>query len=284
VLYFIHIISLYNIPINEKPKQKRCGHCKKLKPEYAKAATAMKSRQVILAKADATDKSLTELSKKLDVTGYPSLFVLHGGNVIAYGGGRTFKDLVDTSNRIISQQEDMEDAMQQYLASSMGSDRDGGASSSSSSSSSKSSSKSSPLLIRDENSMKNLLLNNQQESKLNVLAFLVVPPSPSSSSSSKSGGGALREEELKNVFSAFSTMAGRISADPSLLGTSDIEVKGKRGCFTHFHLLILLSLSFSLSSRSHAQVSTISKSLSASHHTHACINICTYITGDLCFN
>jgi hypothetical protein len=254
VLYFIHIISLYNIPINEKPKQKRCGHCKKLKPEYAKAATAMKSRQVILAKADATDKSLTELSKKLDVTGYPSLFILHGGNVIAYGGSRTFQGLVDTSNRIIFQQDHMQDAMQQYLASSsMGSDH------SVTSSSSKSSSKSSHMLIRDENSMKKNLLLDQHESKLNVLAFLVVPPIPSSS------GGALKEEELKNVFSAFSTMAGRISADPSLLGTSDIEVKRKRGCFTSF---TYFTLSFFLSLPDLTHKSLLSQNLHQPHIIH----------------
>ena len=63
----------------------RCGHCKTLAPEYAKAAK--KSKDVPLAKVDATVE--TELNKRFKIEGFPTLkFWKDGENPIDYDGGR----------------------------------------------------------------------------------------------------------------------------------------------------------------------------------------------------
>lgn len=48
-----------------------CGHCKKLAPEFEKAAQSLKSTGVSLGKVDATEEK--ELAKKYDVKGFPTL-------------------------------------------------------------------------------------------------------------------------------------------------------------------------------------------------------------------
>ena len=62
-----------------------CGHCKKLTPEYEKAAKVLKN--VPLAKVDATVE--TELGKRFDIGGFPTLkFWKDGESPIDYDGGR----------------------------------------------------------------------------------------------------------------------------------------------------------------------------------------------------
>lgn len=63
-----------------------CGHCQALKPEYAAAATELKSEEVVLAKVDAGEES--ELAQKYNVEGYPTvLFFVHGVEK-TYNGAR----------------------------------------------------------------------------------------------------------------------------------------------------------------------------------------------------
>ena len=66
-----------------------CGHCQKLAPEYAKAATALKAHDatIVIAKVDATKEA--DLAQKHDVSGYPTLKWFVDGEVASdYSGPR----------------------------------------------------------------------------------------------------------------------------------------------------------------------------------------------------
>ncbi|EKX50253.1 hypothetical protein GUITHDRAFT_85427 [Guillardia theta CCMP2712] len=66
-----------------------CGHCKQLKPHYAKAATKLKKEhpEVALAKVDADAHK--ELGTKFGVRGFPTLKWFVNGEPTDYEGGRT---------------------------------------------------------------------------------------------------------------------------------------------------------------------------------------------------
>lgn len=64
-----------------------CGHCKSLAPEYAAAATELKSfedEKVVLAKVDATKES--ELAEKYQVEGFPTVYFFVDGEHKSYPG------------------------------------------------------------------------------------------------------------------------------------------------------------------------------------------------------
>lgn len=68
----------------------RCGHCKRLKPEYAKAAEDLirNDPPVILAKVDCTEAG-KDTCNKFSVSGYPTLKIFKNGEFTQeYGGPR----------------------------------------------------------------------------------------------------------------------------------------------------------------------------------------------------
>lgn len=74
-----------------------CGHCKKLAPEYEKAATELKRADpaVALAKVDCT--ASTEVCGKYGVSGYPTLKIFRNGEMVEdYNGPREAGGIVKT--------------------------------------------------------------------------------------------------------------------------------------------------------------------------------------------
>ena len=63
-----------------------CGHCKRLAPDYSKAAKDLKEHGIPLAKVDATEE--TDVAQKYGVTGYPTLKVMRLGKDYDYTGPR----------------------------------------------------------------------------------------------------------------------------------------------------------------------------------------------------
>lgn len=72
-----------------------CGHCANLAPEYAKAATVLKERDVVLAKVDAVEH--VDFAADEGVKGYPTLYFYADGVKKPYTGGRSRFDFFELS-------------------------------------------------------------------------------------------------------------------------------------------------------------------------------------------
>jgi len=68
-----------------------CGHCKRLAPEFERAAAALKGR-VPLAKVDATVE--TQLAEDFKIEGYPTLYFFRNGQPEEFSGGRKSEEIV----------------------------------------------------------------------------------------------------------------------------------------------------------------------------------------------
>jgi protein disulfide-isomerase A1 len=69
-----------------------CGHCKKLAPEYEKAATTLKGENIKIASVDATVE--TAVAERFGIRGYPTLKFFRNGVPKEYNGGRTADAIV----------------------------------------------------------------------------------------------------------------------------------------------------------------------------------------------
>jgi len=75
-----------------------CGHCTSLKPAWDAAAKKHPDKMVAI-NATKDDPATKVLISKLNVEGYPSMFVMDNGKVVKqYSGGRTEQDLLAEVN------------------------------------------------------------------------------------------------------------------------------------------------------------------------------------------
>ncbi|XP_061777926.1 protein disulfide-isomerase A4 [Nerophis ophidion] len=75
-----------------------CGHCKRLAPEYEKAAQELSQRSppIPLAKVDATVEN--DIASRFEVSGYPTLKIFRRGKMFDYNGPREKFGIVDFMN------------------------------------------------------------------------------------------------------------------------------------------------------------------------------------------
>jgi protein disulfide-isomerase A1 len=76
-----------------------CGHCKKLEPEYEKAASILSSNDppVVLAKVDASEEANKAIAQEFDIQGFPTIKILRnkGKSAQEYKGPREADGIVE---------------------------------------------------------------------------------------------------------------------------------------------------------------------------------------------
>ena len=68
-----------------------CGHCKRMAPIWEELAEEMKNSYVHIASLDCTENR--DACERIEISGYPSLYVLDGGKAYQFKGARTFDNL-----------------------------------------------------------------------------------------------------------------------------------------------------------------------------------------------
>jgi thiol-disulfide isomerase/thioredoxin len=70
-----------------------------MKSAWTKASAKQPDKMVMIDATDASNPDVEQLLSKLNVTGYPSIFVMDNGEVVKqYEGGRTEQDLLAEVN------------------------------------------------------------------------------------------------------------------------------------------------------------------------------------------
>ena len=78
-----------------------CIHCKNMKPAWEKASAKHPQKMVMIDATDASNPDVEQLLSKLNITGYPALFVMDNGEVVKqYEGGRSESELVAEVNSL----------------------------------------------------------------------------------------------------------------------------------------------------------------------------------------
>ena len=72
-----------------------CGHCKKLKPAWDKAASKNPEQMVAIDATNSSDPAIQALTSKLNITAYPTMIVMTNGEPGEhYEGARTERALL----------------------------------------------------------------------------------------------------------------------------------------------------------------------------------------------
>ena len=72
-----------------------CIHCKNLKTAWTNASAKQPDKMVVIDATDTSNPDVENLLSKLNVTGYPSIFVMDNGKIVKpYEGGRSEQDLL----------------------------------------------------------------------------------------------------------------------------------------------------------------------------------------------
>ena len=75
-----------------------CGHCKRMKPDFQSAAAELKG-QAVLAAMDVNKAENSAVSRKYNITGFPTLLFFDGGELqYPYPGGNNKEVLLPRQN------------------------------------------------------------------------------------------------------------------------------------------------------------------------------------------